>query len=427
MATLETPENIRKLQKALYVRAKKEPKFRFYALYDKVCRLDILDHAYARCRENWGAPGPDGVTFAAIDASGAGAFVEKLAIELREKSYRPGPVRRVFIPKTGGGERPLGIPNIRDRVVQQAMVIVVEPIFEADFGDESFGFRPKRGAHDALDAVRSALDAGYVKVLDVDIAAYFDSIPHDRLMKAVAERIVDSAVLALIKSFLEAPVKDERDGGGPKRPTKGTPQGGVISPLLANVYLNVMDRNFRRQVDERRLDGRLIRYADDFVIMTPRDITDIRAWMDHVLARLGLTVNESKTRVLDARQEDFDFLGHRIRWRKGRMYLDIAPKSLAKIREQLRERTRETGLAIDELLMRLRLYITGARNFFFRVVVRRLRNLDFFTRGRVASWLKRRHALSHPPWSQLNGTALSRSIPRWDLPRGKAQRPCNAT
>ena len=263
MATLTTPAPIRDLQRALYLRAKKEPRFRAYALYDKVYRPDILVHAYALAKANGGAPGPDGVTFEEIEASGRSMLLEELREELKTKTYRPGPVRRVYIPKLNGGERPLGIPNIRDRVVQTAVKLLLEPLFEADFEPDSYGFRPKRAAHDALDAIRAALHEGMCWVIDADVTAYFDTIPHDRLMTTVAQRVVDSAMLALVKRFLEAPIVDERDGGRPRCAQQGTPQGGVISPLLANVYLHLLDRNFRKRVQRGDLQGRLVRYADD--------------------------------------------------------------------------------------------------------------------------------------------------------------------
>ena len=298
MATLETPTKLRDLQRALYQRAKKEPQFRFYALYDKVHRPDVLAHAYALAKANAGAPGPDGKTFEQVVLDGEAALLEQLGDELKTKRYRPGPVRRVYIPKAGGGERPLGIPNIRDRVVQTAAKLILEPIFEADFDPDSYGFRPKRDAHQALQVVRESLDNGMCWVVDADIAAYFDTIPHDRLMKAVAARAVDGAMLALVKMFLEAPVVDERDGGSPRRNRKGTPQGGVISPLLANIYLHLLDRNFRRRVERGELQGRLVRYADDFVLLSSRHPVRERAWIESLLQRLGLTLHPEKTRLV---------------------------------------------------------------------------------------------------------------------------------
>jgi RNA-directed DNA polymerase len=206
VATLKTPDSIRKLQRALYLRAKSEPRFRVYALYDKVYRPDLLAQAYALAKANGGAPGPDGRTCAEIEADGQERLLEELRDALQTKRYRPGPVRRVYIPTLNGGERPLGIPTIRDRVVQTAVKLLLEPLFEADFEPDSYGFRPHKAAHDALDAIRDALEAGMCWVIDADVTAYFDTIPHDRLMKAVAERVVDGAMLALVKRFLAAPV-----------------------------------------------------------------------------------------------------------------------------------------------------------------------------------------------------------------------------
>jgi len=271
--TLPTPSKIQDLRKKLYLCAKREPKLRFYALYDKVYRKDLLRHAYALCRANRGVAGPDGMTFADIERGGGPeVMLEALEEELRRKQYRPGPVRRVYIPKPDGSERPLGIPNIRDRVVQTSAKLVLESIFEADFEDSSYGFRPKRSAHDALDAVREGLEKGMHWVIDADVSKYFDTIPHDKLLKAVAQRVSDGAFLALIKRFLKAPVVGERGGGSPRRQLAGTPQGGAISPLLANIYLHWVDRSFRLRVERGDLRGRWIRYADDGVLLCPRPI-----------------------------------------------------------------------------------------------------------------------------------------------------------
>ena len=418
VATLATPASIRDLQRALYLRTKRDARFRAYALYDKVSRADILAHAYALAKANGGAPGPDGVTFGEIEAAGRGALLDDLRDTLKTKTYRPGPVRRVYIPKLNGGERPLGIPNIRDRVVQTAAKLVLEPIFEADFAPDSFGFRPKRSAHDALDAIRAALEAGMYWVIDADVTAYFDTIPHDRLMKVVAERVVDGAMLALVKQFLETPIVDDRDGGRPRRPRQGTPQGGVISPLLANVYLHLLDRNFRRRVQRGELHGRLVRYADDFVLLTPCRPDREWAWLHQLMSRLGLTLHPDKTRMADARQTPFAFLGHAHRRRWGRLYLDISPKTLRRIRGEIRARTQATAASLPTTIAELNRYIHGARHYFRRVRRRRLSNLDYFVGVRVARWWAQKHHARRPAWSLVAGEALYREhgLERWNLP-----------
>jgi RNA-directed DNA polymerase len=264
---LQTPEKIRDLQRGLYLKAKREPKFRFYALHDKVRREDILCHAYRLERRNGGAPGIDGETFQSIEnGEGEAKFLSKLQQELKGKTYRPQPV---YIPKADGKQRPLGIPTIRDRVAQMAVKLVMEPIFEADFEDCSFGFRPKRDAHQAVGAVRAALSEGQYFVIDADLQQYFDSIAHDKLLKVIARRISDRHILSWIKQWLKAPVVEEDEEG--KRRTRktqrGTPQGGVISPLLANIYLHLFDRAFLVYCRATGLKAHLVRYADDFVVL----------------------------------------------------------------------------------------------------------------------------------------------------------------
>jgi RNA-directed DNA polymerase len=426
VAALETPARIRDLQRALYRRAKHDTHFRAYALYDKVYRTDLLAHAYALAKANGGAPGPDGVTFTEIEAYGRELLLKELREELQTTTYRPGPVRRVYIPKLNGGERPLGIPNIRDRVVQTAAKLLLEPLFEADFEPDSYGFRPRRAAHDALDAIREALEAGMCWVIDADISAYFDTIPHDRLMKTVAHRVVDGAMLALVKRFLEAPVIDERDGGRPRRPRQGTPQGGVISPLLSNIYLHLLDRNFCRRRHLGELSGRLIRYADDFILLAPRRPDRAMAWLHDVMTRLGLTLHPDKTRGLDARRKAFAFLGHTHRWQYGRVYLDIAPKAMRRIRDELRQKTRRTGLSRDAMIADLNPYIRGARQYFRRVRRRTLGKLDRFVDVRLARWWARKHGARRPAWSLMSQDALRRQhgLEPWNLP--VALRPADA-
>jgi RNA-directed DNA polymerase len=315
--SLETPEKIRTLQRKLYRKAKAEPAFRFYVLYDKICREDILRHAYELARSNAGAPGVDGVSFAQIEERGLEVWLAGLREELVLKTYRPDPVRRVIIPKpNGGGERALGIPTIRDRVIQTAAKLVLEPIFEADFEDNSYGYRPARGAVDAVKEVHRHICRGHTDVVDVDLSRYFDSIPHDELLESVARRIVDRHVLRLIKLWLKAPIEERDDDDGTRRMsggksnTRGTPQGGVASPMLANIYMNRFLKYWRLTGRGEAFHAHVIAYADDFVILSRGCAAEALAWTKAVMTRLGLTLNEVKTSLKNARQERFDFLGY---------------------------------------------------------------------------------------------------------------------
>jgi len=346
--SLETPDKIRSLQRKLYCKAKAEPAFRFYLLYDKVHREDILHHAYRLARANGGSPGVDGVTFAVIEASGVEAWLADLRTELVTKTYRPGPVRRVMIPKPGGGERPLGIPSIRDRVVQTAAKLVLEPIFEADLEDSAYGYRPGRSGADAIKEVHRLLCRGHTDVVDADLSKYFDTIPHSDLLKSVARRIVDRYVLRLIKLWLRAPVA-ERDGDGNRRLTGGrrntcgTPQGGVISPLLANVYMNRFLKHWRATSRGEAFAAHVVAYADDFVILSRGHAAEALAWTRTVMTKLGLSLNEAKTCVKDARRERFAFLGYTFgphHYRKdGHWYLGASPskKSVQRLKDKVGE------------------------------------------------------------------------------------------
>ena len=313
--SLQTPDSIRTLQRKLYDKAKTEPAFRFYLLYDKVWRADILCHAYDLARANKGAPGVDGMTFDQIEADGLEDWLARLGEELRTKTYRCQPVRRVMIPKPGGGERPLGIPTIRDRVVQTAAKLVLEPIFEADMDPAAYGYRPKRSASDAIQAVLVLLRQGYTDVVDADLSKYFDTIPHDELMQSIARRIVDRDMLHLIKQWLKAPV-ETTDGDGRRRmeggktSRHGTPQGGVISPLIANLYMNRFLKHWRATGRGEAWQAHVINYADDFVILSRGYAAEALTWTDRVMTRLGLSLNRSKTCLRDARRERFDFLGY---------------------------------------------------------------------------------------------------------------------
>lgn len=345
--SLATPEKIRTLQRKLYRKAKAEPDFRFYRLYDKVYREDILHHAYRLARSNRGAPGVDGESFAKIEASGLEAWLCGIGHDLRTKTYRSQPVRRVLIPKPGGGERPLGVPTIRDRVVQGAVRLVIEPIFEADLEPSAYGYRPKRSAGDAIQTVHKLLCRGYTDVVDADLSKYFDTIPHAELMQSVARRIVDRSVLGLIKLWLKAPVEETGGDGkrrltGGKKSGHGTPQGGIVSPLLASIYMNRFLKYWRITAQGTKLRAEVVNFADDFVILSRGHADEALAWTRQVMTRLGLTLNEAKTCVRDARRESFDFLGYSFgphRYRKdGHWYLGASPskKSVARLKPKIR-------------------------------------------------------------------------------------------
>ena len=345
---LTTPDKIRNLQRKLYCKAKAEPIFRFYLLYDKICREDILVHAYRLARLNAGAPGVDGMTFARIEKQGLEAWLAGLRAELVSKTYRPDPVRRMMIPKANGGERPLGIPTIRDRVIQTAAKIVIEPIFEADFEDNAYGYRPARGAVDAVKEVHRHLCRGYADVVDADLSKYFDTIPHSELIKSVARRVADRNVLRLIKMWLRAPI-EERDAdetrrmSGGKRNTRGTPQGGVASPLLANIYMNRFLKHWRLTGRGEAFRAHVISYADDFVILSCGHAAEAMTWTKAVMTKLGLSLNEAKTSIRDAWKERFEFLGYSFGphywWKNGQRYLGASPskKSVQRIKAKISE------------------------------------------------------------------------------------------
>ncbi len=337
-------ERIRDFQRKLYRKAKQEPEFRFYVLYDKVRSLRFLREAYRRVKSKGGAPGVDGVTFEQIEEAGLEAFLQCLHDELKAGTYQPSAVLRVYIPKANGKQRPLGIPTIRDRVVQMACKLVIEPIFEADFEESSYGFRPKRSAKEAVGVVKRHLQEGHTEVFDADLSAYFDTIPHDKLMKVLALRISDSKVLHLIKLWLKSPISEAGRLKGGKRNKLGIPQGGVISPLLANIYLHLIDRLVRKAGSVfSRYGVEIVRYADDFVLLGRRLPPQVLLKLKEVLARMGLKLNMEKSKHLNACEESFDFLGFTYRYARSkynprRRYWNVIPsrKSEKKMREEMR-------------------------------------------------------------------------------------------
>lgn len=409
---LETPDSIRTLQRKLYRKAKQEPAFRFYALYDKVYRADILSHAYDLVRANKGSAGIDGVTFAAIEANeGEVAFQARLEEALRTKTYKPDPVRRVMIPKADGSKRPLGIPTIRDRVAQMAVKLVIEPIFEADFCETSYGFRPKKSAHAAVDDVAYALNTGYTEVIDADLSKYFDTIPHANLMATVAERICDGAILHLIQMWLKAPMMEEgKDGtkrniGGGKGNRKGTPQGGVISPLLSNLYLHILDRIWERNNLQQRLGARIVRYADDIVILCRRGKSgQAMNVLRQILERLQLTPNEAKTKVVNAFEGKFDFLGFTI-WmgksrKTGNFYPHVQPskRSLKTIKDRITKLTSRarTVMPMDWLINEVNATVRGWVGYFHvRNCSKALGQVRWHLEERLRAHLRKRHKVRH--------------------------------
>jgi RNA-directed DNA polymerase len=406
--SLATPEKIRTLQRALYVKAKQEPTRRFHFLYDKVWRDDILAYAYACCRANGGAPGVDGETFARIEEYGVERWLKAVREEVRTGRYKPQPVRRVMIPKPGGaGQRPLGVPTIRDRVVQAAAVLVLEPIFEADFDEAAYGYRPRRSALDAVRRVHQAIDEGHTEIVDADLSKYFDTIPHSELMTCVARRISDAKMLHLIKMWLKAPVEETDERGhrrmsGGKKATRGTPQGGVASPLLANLYMHRFIKAFRKYGLDRRYGAVLVSYADDFVVLCRHDAAAVLETTRRWMASIGLTLNETKTRVCDARCESFDFLGYTFgpmrSPRTGGCYNGAQPskKAVASIKERIRSQLRRGNQAPwEEVVRDLNRSVRGWANYFsYGSGTKARRAVQWSLYNAARRFLRRRHRVA---------------------------------
>lgn len=422
------------LRHKLSEKAKAEPKFRFYALYDRIYRQDVLWAAWKKVKANGGAAGPDGVSIEAIEKADGGAerLVERLHHELRTKSYKPKAVRRVYIDKPDGRKRPLGIPTVGDRVVQTACLLILELIFEADFEDCSYGFRPERNAHQALEEIRGHIRAGYQAVYDADLRSYFDSIPHERLLACIRMRVADRSVLRLIGMWLKAPVVEAvegRGGGGEgigKRNRKGTPQGGVISPLLSNLYLHWFDKVFYRPTGPAIwANAKLVRYADDFVVLARHQGQRLQGWIESKLEGwMGLEINRDKTRVVDLKRqgEKLDFLGYTFRYERdlrGRSHrylnVSISKKALRKERQVLREMTSKERcfIPLPKLIEELNGHLDGWANYFSYGYPRQgFREINAYVRERLTQHVRRR---SQRPFRPAQGVSYYEHIRRMGL------------
>jgi RNA-directed DNA polymerase len=437
--SLETPPKVRKLQAALHAKAKGSPRFRFYSLYDKVSRADILGHAYAACKANRGTAGVDGQTFADIEAYGVERWLGELAEELRNKTYRPQAVRRVYIPKANGKQRPLGIPTIRDRVAQTACVLVLAPIFEADMQPEQYAYRPGRSALDAVQKVRRLVDNGHTEVVDGDLSGYFDSIPHAELMKCAARRVSDGAVLRLIKQWLTAPV-EETDGRGRRHRTtrnkdegRGVPQGAPISPLLSNLYMRRFVLGWKVLGHEKRLDAHIVNYADDFVICCRGTAEEASGAMRGMMARLKLTVNEDKTHLCRLPEETFDFLGYTIGRcyspRTGRAYVGTRPskKKVQRLFARISEMTSRRTLLQDAQVVtgQLNRLLCGWANYFcLGPVSKAYRAVDAHVTSRLRQWLCKKHKVSSGGYSRYSDRYLTERLGLVRLPLLPRRHPC---
>jgi RNA-directed DNA polymerase len=436
--SLTTPMSVQKLQTALHDKAKESPDLRFHALYDKVYRRDILAFAYQCCQANGGAAGVDGQTFEHIEEYGAERWLDELAQELKSRIYQPHPVRRVYIPKPDGKQRPLGVPTIRDRTVQTAAVLVLEPIFEADLQPEQYAYRKDRSALDAVRHVHKLINTGHGEIVDADLSGYFDSIPHAELLKSVARRVVDGAMLHLIRMWLEAPVEETDERGKKHRRTRhrdegrGTPQGAPISPLLSNLYMRRFVLGWKKLGYEKRFGAYVVNYADDLVICCRRSAEDALVAMRDIMSRLKLTVNETKTRVCRMPEEKFDFLGYTFGRcyspQTGRAYLGTVPsnKRVTRICEAISSETGRNKILLDQVAVvdSLNRMMTGWANYFcLGPVSKAYRAVEQHARKRLRQWLCAKHkgrwpatrrfpdAVLHDGLGLVRLTARTRSVP----------------
>ena len=396
-------ERVQDFQRKLYRKAKQEAEFRFYVLYDKVRLPHFIREAYKRCKANGGCAGVDGVTFADVEAYGVEKFIFEIIDELERKTYKPQPVMRTYITKANGKQRPLGIPTIKDRVIQMAVKLVIEPIFEADFEDCSYGFRPKRSADDAVRVIRQNLMQGKCDIFDADLSAYFDTIPHKELMFLIAQRISDKNILHLIKMWLKSPVMENNSPKGGKKNKTGTPQGGVISPLLANIYLHLLDKAVNRKDGKFLKYGvKIVRYADDFVLMAKEIPNECLSYLKILLDKMKLKINEEKSSLVNGYEKSFDFLGHTFRYSNdiyGRpvKYWNIEPsaKSQKSIRTKIKDYLKANGHKAPEIVAKdLNTKTRGWINYYTIKEVtypnKAKRNLRYYLSNKLTRFYKRK-------------------------------------